>query len=93
VKHWGARLNHDVYRGYNGYAIRREGRALLFGGDYRAPRRLRGTSAAWSLRGRTHADRRYDPYIYNHCTPEQAWPWPIAAGARLFVPIHHKTFA
>src|SRR5262245_24736258 len=33
VKHWGARLNHDGYRGYNGYVIRREGRAILFGGD------------------------------------------------------------
>jgi L-ascorbate metabolism protein UlaG (beta-lactamase superfamily) len=33
VKHWGARLNHDGYRGCNGYVIRREGRTLLFGGD------------------------------------------------------------
>jgi len=34
----------------------------------------------------------YDPYIYNHCTPEQALAMASAAGARLFVPIHHKTF-
>jgi L-ascorbate metabolism protein UlaG (beta-lactamase superfamily) len=34
----------------------------------------------------------YDPYIYNHCTPEQAVAMADAAGARLFVPIHHKTF-
>jgi len=33
VKHWGARLGSDTHRGYNGYVIRREGRALLFGGD------------------------------------------------------------
>src|SRR5262245_23521712 len=33
VKHWGARLGRDTYRGYNGYIIKREGRALLFGGD------------------------------------------------------------
>ena len=33
VKHWGARLGSDTHRGYNGYIIRREGRALLFGGD------------------------------------------------------------
>jgi L-ascorbate metabolism protein UlaG (beta-lactamase superfamily) len=34
----------------------------------------------------------YDPYIYNHCTPEQAVAMADAAGARLFVPIHHKSF-
>ena len=34
----------------------------------------------------------YDPYIYNHCTPEQALAMANAAGARLFAPIHHKTF-
>jgi L-ascorbate metabolism protein UlaG (beta-lactamase superfamily) len=34
----------------------------------------------------------YDPYIYNHCTPEQAVKMADAAGSRLFVPIHHQTF-
>jgi L-ascorbate metabolism protein UlaG (beta-lactamase superfamily) len=34
----------------------------------------------------------YDPYIYNHCTPEQSIAMADDAGARLFVPIHHKTF-
>ncbi|RPH63111.1 MAG: hypothetical protein EHM89_04535, partial [Acidobacteria bacterium] len=33
VKHWGARMRRDTYRGYNGYIIEREGRKLLFGGD------------------------------------------------------------
>ena len=34
----------------------------------------------------------YDPYIHNHCTPEQSVSMADAAGARLFVPVHHKTF-
>jgi L-ascorbate metabolism protein UlaG (beta-lactamase superfamily) len=34
----------------------------------------------------------YDPYIHNHCTPEQSVAMADAAGARLFVPVHHKTF-
>ena len=34
----------------------------------------------------------YNPYIRNHCTPEQAVTMADAAGARLFVPVHHKTF-
>jgi L-ascorbate metabolism protein UlaG (beta-lactamase superfamily) len=35
----------------------------------------------------------YDPWIRNHCTPEQAVQMADAAGARLFVPIHHQSFA
>ena len=34
----------------------------------------------------------YDPWIRNHCTPEQAVAMADAAGARLFVPVHHQSF-
>jgi L-ascorbate metabolism protein UlaG (beta-lactamase superfamily) len=34
----------------------------------------------------------YDPWIRNHCTPEQAIRMADAAGARLFVPVHHQSF-
>ena len=34
----------------------------------------------------------YDPWIWNHCTPEQAVAMADAAGARLFVPVHHQSF-
>ena len=34
----------------------------------------------------------YDPWIRNHCTPEQAVTMADAAGARLFVPVHHQSF-
>ena len=92
VKHWGARLRSDMYRGYNGYILRREGRALLFGGDtahtplFASYRRHGPYEAAMMPIG------AYDPYIWNHCTPEQSVAMADAAGARLFVPIHHKTF-
>ena len=33
VKHWGARLQRDTYRGYNGYLLEREGRRIIFAGD------------------------------------------------------------
>lgn len=33
VKHWGARLQRDDYRGYNAYLIERNGRRILFAGD------------------------------------------------------------
>jgi len=92
VKHWGARLGRDTYRGYNGYIIKRAGHALLFGGDtaqtplFASYRRYGPYDAAIMPIG------AYDPYISNHCTPEQSVAMADAAGARLFVPVHHKTF-
>lgn len=92
VKHWGARLGRDTYRGYNGYILRREGRALLFGGDtaqtplFKSYRRHGPYEAAIMPIG------AYDPWIRNHCSPEQSVAMADAAGARLFVPVHHKTF-
>jgi L-ascorbate metabolism protein UlaG (beta-lactamase superfamily) len=92
VKHWGARLGSDTHRGYNGYVLSREGRRLLFGGDtaktplFASHRRHGPFDAAIMPIG------AYDPYIHNHCTPEQAIAMADAAGARLFVPVHHQTF-
>jgi L-ascorbate metabolism protein UlaG (beta-lactamase superfamily) len=34
----------------------------------------------------------YNPWIHNHCTPEQAVTMADAAGARLIVPVHHQSF-
>jgi L-ascorbate metabolism protein UlaG (beta-lactamase superfamily) len=93
VKHWGARLGRDTHRGYNGYILKREGRTLLFGGDtahtplFASYRRHGPFEAAIMPIG------AYDPWIYNHCTPEQAVAMADAAGARLFIPVHHRTFA
>jgi L-ascorbate metabolism protein UlaG (beta-lactamase superfamily) len=33
VKHWGARMQYDNYRGYDGYIIERHGRRIIFGSD------------------------------------------------------------
>ncbi len=92
VKHWGARIQRDTYRGYNGFIIEREGRKLILGGDtastqaFREHRRFGPFDAAIMPIG------TYDPWIRNHCTPEQAVTMADAAGARLFVPIHHQSF-
>jgi L-ascorbate metabolism protein UlaG (beta-lactamase superfamily) len=92
VKHWGARLRRDTYRGYNGYVVEREGRAILIGGDtaetplFAAYRRFGPYEAAVMPIG------AYNPWIRNHCTPEQAVLMADAAGARLFVPVHHQSF-
>jgi len=92
VKHWGARLQRDTYRGYTGFVVEREGKKLLIGGDtattsvFRDHRRFGPFDAAVMPIG------AYDPWIRNHCTPEQAVAMADAAGARLFVPVHHQSF-
>ena len=92
VKHWGARMRTDTYRGYTGYVLEREGRKLLVAGDtastplFRLHRRHGPFDAAVMPIG------AYDPWIRNHCTPEQAVTMADAAGARLFVPVHHQSF-
>ncbi len=92
VKHWGARLRRDTHRGYTGFVVEREGRRLLIGGDtaqtpaFRSYRRFGPFEAAVMPVG------AYDPWIRNHCTPEQAVAMADAAGARRFVPVHHQTF-
>ena len=92
VKHWGARIRRDTWRGYTGFVLEREGRRLLIGGDtadtpvFAGHRRYGPFDAAVMPIG------AYDPWIRNHCTPEQAVVMADAAGAQLFVPVHHQSF-
>lgn len=92
VRHWGARLGRDIHRGYSGFVVEREGRKLIVAGDtaitdaFRMHRRFGPFDAAVMPIG------AYDPWIRNHCTPEQAVTMADAAGARLFVPVHHQSF-
>ena len=97
VRHWGARMRTDDHRGYNGYMIRRGGAAILFAGD------TAFTPTFRRLRGRGGKDGgffdlaivpigAYDPWITNHCTPEEAVQMADLAGARFLMPVHHQTF-
>lgn len=92
VKHWGERWPSEQPRGYNGYVLRREGKALLFAGDTAL------TPAFAAHRGRGPFEvaimpiGAYQPWIWNHCTPEQAVQMANAARARYILPIHHQTF-
>lgn len=92
VKHWGARLGRDTYRGYNGYILHREGRSLLFGGDTAQTKLFASYLRHGPFEAAVMPIGAYDPWIRNHCSPEQSVAMADAAGARLFVPIHHKTF-
>lgn len=98
VRHWGARMRTDDFRGYNGYVIRRHGAAILFAGDTAFTPRFQ------RLRGRGNGGHNglydlaimpiaaYDPWINSHCTPEQAVEMADMAGARFILPVHHQTF-
>ena len=92
VRHWGARLQHDDYRGYNGYVVEREGRRILFSGDTAM------TDSFAELRARGGVDLAimsigcYNPWIRTHCNPEEAVRMANEAGADLIMPVHHQTF-
>jgi L-ascorbate metabolism protein UlaG (beta-lactamase superfamily) len=92
VKHWGERWPSEKPRGYNGYILRREGKAILFAGDTAL------TPALGQVRSRGPFELAlmpigaYRPWIRNHCTPEQALEMANDAGAKFIVPVHHQTF-
>jgi L-ascorbate metabolism protein UlaG (beta-lactamase superfamily) len=92
VNHWGARMQSDRYRGYNGYVLKAGRYRVLFGGDtavttgFRAVRESRPFDLAIMPVG------AYNPWIHYHCTPEQAWQMAGDAGAEFFLPVHHQTF-
>jgi L-ascorbate metabolism protein UlaG (beta-lactamase superfamily) len=92
VRHWGARMQHDDYRGYNGYLIERNNRRILFAGDTAL------TDDFAKLRTRGPIDLAimsigcYNPWIRTHCNPEQAIEMANDAGAKFVMPVHHQTF-
>jgi len=92
VNHWGARLQYDNYRGYNGYVIEREGHRVVFAGD------TAFTTGFEHLRDGRPCDLAimgigaYHPWIRTHCTPEQAIAMADMAEARFVMPVHHQTF-
>ena len=92
VKHWGARMRRDTWRGYTGYILEREGRRLLIGGDTAQTDAFRHHRVHGPFDAAVMPIGAYDPWIRNHCTPEQAVAMADAAGARLFVPVHHQSF-
>ncbi|HEY6188269.1 MAG TPA: MBL fold metallo-hydrolase [Pyrinomonadaceae bacterium] len=92
VNHWGARRLTDKHRGYGGFLITKKGRAVVFGGD------TAYTHAFVRLRPRMKIDLAilpigaYDPYIYAHANPEQAWAMSREMNATYILPMHHSTF-
>lgn len=89
VRHWGARMRTDTWRGYNGFLIESARRRVLYAGDTALTHTfadVKGADLALMPIG------AYDPWIRNHCTPEQAWRMAEDARAAMVLPVHHATF-
>lgn len=93
VNHWGARRLTDRHRGYGGFLMTKNDRAVVFGGD------TAYTQAFSQLRQRfSRIDLAilpigaYDPYIYAHANPEQSWQMSREMNADYILPMHHSTF-
>lgn len=92
VKHWGQRWPNELERGYNGYVLRREGKALLFGGDTALVDSFARLRSQGPFEAAIMPIGAYRPWIRNHCTPEQAVEMSNSAGAKYIIPVHHQTF-
>jgi L-ascorbate metabolism protein UlaG (beta-lactamase superfamily) len=92
VKHWGARVQRDTHRGYNGYLLERDGRRIIFSGDTAMTDLFRGLKNHGPIDLAIMSIGCYNPWIRSHCTPEQAIEMANDAGAQFVMPIHHQTF-
>jgi L-ascorbate metabolism protein UlaG (beta-lactamase superfamily) len=92
VKHWGARMRTDIFRGYNGYTITAGRYRIIFGGDTAGTHLFREIRAAKPYDLAIMPVGAYDPWIRYHCDPEQAWRMAQDAGSEFFLPVHHQTF-
>jgi L-ascorbate metabolism protein UlaG (beta-lactamase superfamily) len=100
VKHFGWRFpwERDRSRGYfkdgrsyNSYLIEYKNKKVLFGGDMSMHNKLiplknENVDVAIMPIG------AYNPWIRNHCNPEQALQMASEINAKYFIPIHTKTF-
>ena len=92
VKHWGARIQRDMYRGYSGYLLEREGRRIVFAGDTAFTENFAELRSFGRIDLIIMSIGCYNPWIRTHCNPEQAVQMANDAGAQFIVPVHHQTF-
>ena len=91
VKHWGSRWKYDKARGYNGYILSRNGKKILFGGDTAYTENFAALRTKGPFECAIMPIGAYDPWIFAHCSPEQAVQMANEAGAHHFLPMHFNT--
>lgn len=94
VRHWGARMQTDTYRGYNGYLLTVGRWRVLFAGDTANTDAFRGLpDTSQGVHAALMPIGAYNPWITAHCNPEEAWRMGNEARADVLLPIHYQTFA
>jgi L-ascorbate metabolism protein UlaG (beta-lactamase superfamily) len=92
ARHWGARMITDRHRGWGGFLMTSRGKRILFAGDTALTEGLRPLRAGGPVDLAIMPIGAYDPWITNHCSPEEAWSMARELDAAAFLPIHHSTF-
>ena len=92
VQHWGARVQTDTFRGYNGYVIESPKYRVLFGGDTALTTAFRGLHTPRGIDLAMMPIGAYDPWIRAHCNPEQALAMAEAANSEHIFGVHNQTF-
>ncbi len=92
ARHWGRRWPPfgEGY-GFNSYVLEKNGRRMLLACDS-AQTDLFVSLASTPPDVAAFSIGAYDPWIYNHANPEQAWAMFQQTRARYLIPIHWGTF-
>lgn len=78
-------------RSFNAYLIERNGKTILFGGDT-ALQDYFGKDIGRKADIAIMPVGAYNPWRFNHCSPDEALKMAKTAGAGVFIPIHCCTF-
>lgn len=93
VRHPGARWRRDTHRTCNAYMLERAGWRVAFVGDSAFdPRFITVRERLGAVDLAIIPIGAYDPFVWNHATPEQAVNMAQLLGASRIMPIHHGTF-
>ncbi len=92
VRHWGARMRSDTFRGYNGYLLETDRYRVVFAGDTAATRLFQKAKNHRPVNLAMVPIGAYNPWVSAHCNPEEALQIANDCGAEALLPIHHQTF-
>ncbi|MCK6613673.1 MAG: MBL fold metallo-hydrolase [Ignavibacteriaceae bacterium] len=79
----------DNGRSYNAYILERNGRKILFGGDTAMTDLFKKSGEKADIA--IMPIGAYNPWLRNHCTPEEALEMANHVEAKVFIPIHCNT--
>lgn len=83
--------NRKTGRSYNSYIISHNNKTLLFGGDTSLTDSFKRVNQPIDLAFMPIG--AYDPWIWNHCSPEQALQMAMDMNATIIAPMHCMTFS